>query len=113
MARGEIVYNVRAAWLGEAPLFIVEGAFDALALWPDGLALLGKPSPPQIELLVECSRPVVVVLDGDAWEEGWALAQRIRFRGKRAGSIRLPPCTDPDEVPRQWLDEEAERCLRT
>lgn len=112
MNRRDVVYN-HAALLRETavPVFVVEGVMDALALWPDAVAVLGKPSDPQVFALVDSPRPVVVCLDGDAWAEGEALAMRLRLEGQRAGSITLPPKKDPDEVERSWLDEEARRCL--
>lgn len=112
MARRELLYN-HAALLRQtdAPVFVVEGVMDALALWPDAVAVLGKPSEPQILALAEAPRPVVACLDGDAWQEGEELAMRLRLEGQRAGNIILPPKKDPDEVPRGWLDEEARRCL--
>lgn len=112
MKRGEILYNHRALHVEtDDPVYVVEGVFDSLALWPRAVALLGKPSGMQVEALVNARRPVVVVLDGDAHEEGWALAMKLRFNGQRAGNVRLPPRIDPDEVPATWLIEEARRSL--
>lgn len=109
-----ILFNeVVLAEVTETPVFVVEGTLDAIALWPDAVAVLGKPLACQVEKLVGARRPVVVCLDGDAWQEGWALAMKLRFLGQRAGNIRLPPKVDPDEVPRAWLDEEARRALRS
>lgn len=112
MARREVLYN-HAALLGEGdrPVFVVEGVMDALALWPDAVAVLGKPSAGQLIALAESPRPIAVALDGDAWAEGEKLAMQLQTEGQRAGNIKLPPGKDPDEVPRQWLDEEARRCL--
>lgn len=112
MARRELLYNHAALNVQtERPVFVVEGVLDALALWPDAVAVLGKPSAGQIIALAETPRPVAVALDGDAWAEGEELAMTLQLEGQRAGNIRLPPKKDPDEVPRQWLDEEARRCL--
>ena len=95
----------------DEPAILVEGVFDALACWPSGVACLGKPSEEQFEMLLDACRPIAVVLDGDAHEEGWAFAQRLRFYGKRAGCVRLPPAADPDEVDGAWLREQARECL--
>lgn len=126
MNRRDVLYNHRALlppeWdpateaglrlAGDAPpVFVVEGVMDVLSLWPDAVALLGKPSDPQVYALADSVRPIVVCLDGDAWREGEELAMRLQLEGQRAGSIRLPPTKDPDEVPRDWLNEEARRCL--
>lgn len=108
MARRDILYNHKALLgEGDVPVFVVEGVMDSLALWPDAVAVLGKPTDPQIWALAESARPIAVCLDGDAWKDGEALALRLRLEGQRAGSIRLPPTKDPDEVDRAWLQEEA------
>lgn len=95
-----VLYNHEALHVEtDAPAIIVEGIFDAISVWPDGVAVLGKPSHEQIDAFRTARRPIAIVLDGDAWEEGWALAQLLRFDGVRAGSVRLPPKLDPDEIP--------------
>lgn len=96
----------------DEPAILVEGVFDALACWPNGVACLGKPSDCQFEVLLAARRPLAVVLDGDAADEGWALSMRLRFAGRRAGCVRLPPATDPDEVPKDWLRQQARECIR-
>lgn len=112
MPRGSILYNGRAVWRRtDRPLMVVEGVFDAIHLWPDAVAVLGKVSEQQVDILEQTGRPVAVVMDGDAWEEGLSLALRMRIRGRVAGNVRLPPRTDPDEVPRDWLDAEVAACL--
>lgn len=99
--REHVLFN-HAALLVETdvPALVVEGVFDSMALWPDGVAVLGKPSESQIAAFAAARRPVVTVLDGDAWEEGWALGMRLKYERHdgRAGSVRLPPKVDPDEV---------------
>ena len=97
--RATALFNESAlAVLTDEPLFVVEGVFDALALWPHAVAVLGKPSVVQEVLLARSKRPIVSVLDGDAWGEGFALAGRLSMLGVVAGSVRLPPKVDPDEV---------------
>lgn len=112
MERRDILYNHRALLVGnETPVFVVEGVMDALALWPDAVAVLGKPSDPQVWALADAARPVVVCLDGDAWREGEQLALRLQLEGQRAGNVILPPKTDPDEVPLELLRLAGLRCL--
>jgi DNA primase len=113
MNRDGLLYNAPALQEQTArPCYIVEGSLDALALWPDAVAVLGKPLKSQLRILAAAKRPLVVALDGDAWNEGQALAWTLQSLGVRAASVRLPPKTDPDEVPRNWLDGQAAGALR-
>lgn len=113
MARGVLLYeHARIHEEGDDPLLVVEGVFDALPYIGDAVACLGKPSRWQVEALKESRRPIVVCLDGDAWEEAYALAGRLRLDGKRAGYVRLPPKEDPNSVDADWLKTEAKRSLR-
>lgn len=110
MQRGQLLYNLPALFRRtRTPLLCVEGIFDALAWWPNACAFLGKPSYRQRDLLMHARRPLVVVLDGDAWAEGEALSAYLRLNGKACGWIRLPPCTDPNSCDRTWLQREIER----
>lgn len=114
MDREEILYNHAALFVEtDEPAIIVEGVFDALSVWPHGVAVLGTLSEPQYEALRASMRPVVLVPDGDAWEAGWALCMRLRFDGVRAGFIKLPPGVDPDEVPSAELYEQAQESINS
>ncbi len=105
MPRAQLLFNAAALEVATSrPVCVVEGVFDALALWPDAVAVLGKPSAWQIRQLAHAKRPVCAVMDGDAWEEGAALALELMILGQTAGSIRLPAKKDPDEVNREWLE---------
>lgn len=113
LPRGEVLYN-HAALLVETsdPVYVVEGAFDELAHHPHGVATLGEVSESQIVGLLASRRPIVVVLDGDAWQKGLGIALRLRVEGISAGAVRLPPAKDPDEVDAGDLWEAA-RCSLT
>ncbi len=112
MDRKRILYNHDALFEEtDIPVMVVEGVFDVLALWPNAVAVLGKPSEDQIEALCQARRPVSVVLDGDAWQEGWSLGLRLQFEGKLAGSVKLPPRIDPDEIPLDVLYRAAESSI--
>lgn len=109
MARGSILFE--QARLTEPddgqPVLVVEGVFDALPYLGHVVACLGKPSHRHVELLKETRRPLAVCLDGDAWEEGYALAMRLRLAGARAGFVRLPATEDPCSVDHDWLRKAA------
>ena len=106
--RGDVLHN-QPALHGDSEelLYVVEGAFDALFLWPHAVAVLGMPSERQISMLTTTRRPLCVVLDADAWEQGWSVAMRLRLEGCTAGCVRLLDGADPDEVDQAWLWEEA------
>lgn len=98
--RATTLYNEEALYVTtDEPVLVVEGVFDTFPFWPDAVAVLGKPSEPQIEMLLRARRPIAVVLDGDAHREGTALAIGLRLRGKMAVSLKLAPGVDPDEIP--------------
>jgi hypothetical protein len=97
-------------WIPKAgPLYIVEGFFDSLPLFPQGLATLGKSvSEEQLARLVALGRPLVACLDGDARDECWGLAQALTLRG--APDVRwcaLPFGDDPGTL--GWGVREFER----
>lgn len=136
--RATSLFN-EAALLEESdqPVFVVEGAFDALHVWrddaprPDGVAILGKPSPEQIDKLATCRRPVVVLLDPDADREGLKLLDALRSErlirslgtwgrdGRRHdGTAPLPVVPlyleagyDPDEWPLADIYRSAQRAI--
>lgn len=113
MARGVLLYNWAAIYeVTDVPLIFVEGVFDALPYFPDSSASLGKPGDYHRRLLLDARRPIAVCLDGDAWEEGWALAEYLRLNDKTAGAVRLPPATDPNSVDHNWLREESIKCIQ-
>lgn len=107
MPRGSVVFN-QDSLLEETdePAIIVEGCFDALPHWPNAVAVLGKPSSQHVDLIATARRPVVVALDGDAWREGRALAERLKLRGlKRVSWVRLEPGTDPGNYTPELLQQ--------
>lgn len=108
MALSELIYNPAALHVvTDVPLMVVEGVFDAHALWPNACATLGGTRDPHLVALGEARRPVVMVPDGDAWEKGWIAAMRLRLEGARAGALKLPARVDPDEIPRDVLERAA------
>lgn len=112
MSRGHLLYNWSALYVEtDVPLIFTEGVFDALPYWPDCAAGLGKPGDYHRRLLADACRPIAVCLDGDAWEEGWALSEYLRLSGRHAGFVQLPPGADPNTVDPSWLREEARKCL--
>lgn len=83
----------------EDAVWVVEGVFDALPLWPYGVATFGKNvTDNQIDRLLALKRQIVVCLDGDAWEEGQALAMRFILRDHPALWCKLPPGEDPGSI---------------
>jgi DNA primase len=96
----------------DEPALAVEGTLDAAFLYPDGFAVLGTWGKEQMEMMRSAKRPIVALLDGDAWRKGEAMTMTLEVLGKKSGFIRLPPKKDPDQMDRQWLREEARRSIR-
>lgn len=112
MQRGSLLWNHEALLIEtDEPAMIVEGVFDGLPHYPYAVACLGKPSHGQIGALLAARRPLVVVLDGDAWMEAEALSLRLKFEGKRASFLRLPPRRDPGNYKPGDLLEQAVKTL--
>jgi hypothetical protein len=109
--RGVLYNHVALLEETDTPVLVVEGCFDALAHWPHAVAVLGKPTHQHVEALATCQRPVVFALDGDAWEEAWALTLKLRARGQRAAYVKLAPRVDPDEIPTDTLLDVAREAL--
>lgn len=109
-----ILWNSRRLQDSSGFAVVVEGVFDALPYWPHAVACLGKPDKYQIDTLRAAKCPIVVALDGDAWQEGWSLAARLGFdSNQKIGFVRLPPAKDPGSVSADWLMNEAERSLHS
>lgn len=109
--RGMCLFNERALDAkSDRPVMVVEGVFDALPYWPDVVACLGKPTHDQVRILSQSRRPIVMCLDGDAWEQSYMTALEVGFAGVRTGFVRLPPREDPCSVDREWLRGEADKC---
>lgn len=112
MPRSTIMYHQEVLLVEtDEPAIVVEGVFDALPYFSQACALLGKPSPWQIEQLKTSRRPLAIVLDGDAWEEGWTLSKKLMLAGVRVGNVKLPAGEDPNSVDLNWLRKAAAQCV--
>lgn len=78
------------------PVYIVEGFFDALPLFPYGVATLGSAiTEEQLDGIAALARPVVACLDGDARALCRALARSLTLRSVDASWAELPVDRDP------------------
>jgi len=110
--RRDLLYNhTEVLEITETPLLLVEGSLDTIALRPHSAAFLGEMSEEQYEALLGAERPLCVVLDGDAWIKGHAIAIKLQLAGARAGSIKLPAGADPDEYPTKLLMKLAKKSI--
>jgi hypothetical protein len=91
--------------------YLVEGFFDAIALWQKGyrnaFCFMGPGvSKFQVEKIVEFCTEVVIVPDGDA--PGKEIAERVltavQPRLWKTRVIEVPDGTDPDELPGSYLN---------
>lgn len=106
MPRGRIVAGLEDEALREAgaPVYVVEGQFDRLALFPYAWATLGKNvQPEQLDLMAARARawgrPLVPCLDGDAPGDNRRVEVALRARGASVpGRVELPPGLDPGKL---------------
>lgn len=112
MPRGQHLFHEIALFDDvDRPVYLVEGVFDALAMWPDCCAFMGKPGGSHLSNLAKSKRPLVALLDGDAWRESEALTLQLRILGKNVTWVKLPAGQDPATVDRLWIESEARRGL--
>lgn len=110
MDRGSLFFNHDALFEStHEPVLVVEGGLDALAHWPNGLAMYGGLSNAQYDALLTSQRPVVFVFDGDAWRQAHGLVLRMRMRATHppVGFVRLEAGFDPDNFTQSELRQAA------
>lgn len=106
MERGKLFLNHDALFVDtHEPLLVVEGGLDALAHWPNAVAMYGGLSDLQFDALCTARRPVCFVFDGDAWRHAHATVLRLRMKptSPPCGFVRLEAGFDPDDIPRRKL----------
>jgi len=108
MDRSRIFYNDSEVYKKrETPLIVTEGPLDALKWWPHAVAALGKPTSEQKEKLAKHARPMLIILDGDAWREGLSIARELRRKGAEAYAIALEPGKDLAETKKDTIRKAA------
>jgi len=81
-------------------IVICEGVFDAMAVGPNAVALLGKSlSRAQLMMIsrMHKSKRVVVYLDGDAESQAWDIAKQIQSIGDKDVRIVIPRAGDSSD----------------
>lgn len=97
MPRRKMLWNGERL-AGAPEIWVVEGVFDALALWPHAVATYGTGvSEEQLQMLSVWPR-VVVAFDGEAAEDGRLLAFKLKLRGVASAWCRLPVGEDPGKI---------------
>lgn len=110
--RRDRLYNQQALSVeSDRPVMVVEGALDAVFYLPDVVACLGQPTKDHLDILKESRRPLALCLDADAARSANGLLLALKLAGKKVGSVRLPPGTDPNDVNPLWLRDKADRCV--
>jgi hypothetical protein len=88
------------------PVVLVEGVFDAIGL-PNSIPLLGKSLEPHWKLfqkLIENKCDIILMLDGDAYDEQFRIAANLKAYGaKNVSCIWLPLHMDPGSLKRSEL----------
>ncbi len=96
------LYNARVLEIEtDEPALGFEGALDVAHYHDRAFGFFGSPTPAHLKEIKErAKRPVAIVLDGDAHDKGAMVALHLRLDGIEAGSVRLGPRIDPDQVDR-------------
>lgn len=109
MPRRLMLYNFDVA-VKQPFVVVTEGPLDAWSVGEPAVATFGKHlSAPQVQLICQNWEhgAVVILLDGDAWEDAQLLADRFRqaeFKGAVV-PVQLPPDSDPGGLARSFLWE--------
>jgi len=108
MDRSRIFYNHAEIYKErETPLIVTEGPLDARKWFPHAVAAMGKPTDAQKEILAKRARQMLIILDGDAWREGLAIARELRRAGAKAYAIALNAGTDLAETKKDTIRKAA------
>lgn len=100
--KGELLYNFDMARARE-PVVVTEGVFDALAVGPSGVALLGKGiTDVQTRILQTYCNTVVILLDPDAGHESKELVKVLK-RSINAYEVTLDGYKDPGDAPTEEI----------
>lgn len=96
-----------ACWLDTSKfVYITEGEFDALTLFPRGVALLGNTMSPEQEGIftqkVGACVPVYVALDGDKRNNARKIARRLASNYDKVYLVKIGK-EDPNELGREGL----------
>lgn len=106
MPRGQVLINQDTLFdqRKNTPVLVMEGWLDMLPYLPlvDVVGCLGKPGDDHMRVLARSHRPIVFVLDGDAWRLAATSAKLLAFRRRDVPSayFQLPPCQDPNDEAR-------------
>jgi DNA primase len=110
MQKGEILYNFDYARNNDF-IILTEGPSDVWAVGPEAIALWGKSaSAKQIESINQHWDKIVILLDGDAWEEIDGLMEI--FKHKEVVPIYLEPGDDPGSFDRSYIWDIIESATR-
>lgn len=119
MARRLMLYNFDNA-IQSPYVVICEGVTDVWSVGPQSVAAFGKKlSKTQVQMICEDWKDgaVIILLDGDAWEDSQALADCFEKECGYSGAIipvRLPSDKDPGDLDRsvlwEFIDDEAAKC---
>lgn len=107
--RNEVLFNWPEART-KNQVVICEGVFDAMAIGPHAVAILGKTASGTQQAMLRRMRAsqLVIALDGDAHREAVALGRSLAGYGKDVRVAELPEGEDPASLDRAALA----RCIR-
>jgi hypothetical protein len=113
MARKDCIYNGRILQKVGHRVYLVEGPFDAVGIWPlMAVATYGRDiSKTQFKRLCAYKGELVIAYDGDSWRAARSLAWTFELKGVRVSWLRLPAGYDPAEIQAEGILELRRRKL--
>jgi len=87
------------------PIYVVEGAFDVVAMNNHAVGTLGTGyTEGQFKRLLAVKQDLVIAFDGDAWRAAMVWARRFHIRGKsNVYWVKLPPGRSSDPGRLGWV----------
>lgn len=110
--KSDIIYNEYFInW--DLPIYLTEGAFDAIRI-PNSIPILGKkPSPLLINKLLQHNATVIVCLDADAFRDGVEIYKQLSSLGLNVFFVDLEKDTDISSIYEKSGQEKLNKVLKS
>lgn len=102
--KSDCLFNIHNA-VNYDDIYITEGAFDAISIGRNGIAIMGKYlSDNQLKILSQCQfKRYTIALDNDAKKEMYDIADKLRLYSENVYITKYP---DDRDINKLWQDDE-------